>query len=142
MAAAQADPDIARAAGPYQAMLALPSSLDAVQARARDIYASGWHPPKPPGPTRDELADLVTAAADTHGHPAKDAALSAATARAGHDRAPRRARVYPLLGAAMAACDRVAVMFEIWPICSCIRVRRSDRRFTVGRGHTGPGQDQ
>src|SRR5215831_17165500 len=63
MAAAQADPEIARAAGPYQAMLALPASLDAVQARARDIYASGWRPPIPPGPTREELADLVTTAA-------------------------------------------------------------------------------
>ncbi|HJY95742.1 MAG TPA: hypothetical protein VJ371_12380, partial [Streptosporangiaceae bacterium] len=51
MAAAQADPEMIKVVGPYQAMLALPSSLDAVQARARDIYASGWHPPKPPGPT-------------------------------------------------------------------------------------------
>ena len=82
MAAAQADPEMIKVVGPYQAMLALPSSLNAVQARARDIYASGWHPPKPPGPTRDELADLVTAAANSHGHPAKDAALSAATAPA------------------------------------------------------------
>ncbi len=82
MAAAQADPEMIKVIGPYQAMLALPSSLDAVQARARDIYASGWLPPKPPGPTRDELADLVTAAAATHGHPAKDAALSATTAPA------------------------------------------------------------
>ena len=47
MAAAQADPEMIKVVGPYQAMLALPSSLDAVQARARDIYASGWHPPKP-----------------------------------------------------------------------------------------------
>ncbi len=82
MAAAQADPEMIKVVGPYQAMLALPSSLDAVQARARDIYASGWRPPKPPGPTRDEPADLVTAAANSHGHPAKDAALSAATAPA------------------------------------------------------------
>ena len=49
MAAAQADPEIARAAGPYQAMLAPPASLDAVQARARDIYATGWRPPAPAG---------------------------------------------------------------------------------------------
>ena len=40
MAAAQADPEIAKVAGPYQAMLAPPSSLDAVQARAQDIYAA------------------------------------------------------------------------------------------------------
>ena len=75
MAAAQADPEIAKVAGPYQAMLAPPSSLDAVQARARDIYATGWRPPTPPGPTRDELASLVTAA--VRAYPAEDAALSA-----------------------------------------------------------------
>jgi 2-polyprenyl-6-methoxyphenol hydroxylase-like FAD-dependent oxidoreductase len=81
MAAAQADPDIARAAGPYQAMLAPPASLDAVQARARDIYAAGWRPPAPPGPARDELADLVTAAASPRSHPAQHAALPATAAR-------------------------------------------------------------
>jgi 2-polyprenyl-6-methoxyphenol hydroxylase-like FAD-dependent oxidoreductase len=78
MAAAQADPGIARAAGPYQAMLAPPASLDAVQARARDIYATGWRPPVPPGPSRDELATLVTAAAGSRRHPDQDAALPAA----------------------------------------------------------------
>jgi hypothetical protein len=74
MAVAQADPEIARIAGPYQVMLALPSSLDAVQARARAIYATGWRPPMPPGPTRDELAALVTAAASAQSYPADDAA--------------------------------------------------------------------
>lgn len=78
MAAAQADPEIARAAGPYQAMLALPASLNAVQARVRDIYATGWRPPVPPGPTRDELVAQVTAAASSRSHPAQDAALPAA----------------------------------------------------------------
>jgi hypothetical protein len=82
IAAAQADPEIAKAAGPYQAMLALPGSLNAVQARARDIYATGWRPPMPPGPARDELADIVTAAASSRNHPAQDAALSAAVAPA------------------------------------------------------------
>jgi 2-polyprenyl-6-methoxyphenol hydroxylase-like FAD-dependent oxidoreductase len=80
MAAAQADPEIAQVAGPYQAMLTLPGSLDAVQARARDIYATGWRPPVPPGPTRDELAALVTAAASAASQAAEDAALPAATA--------------------------------------------------------------
>ena len=50
MAAAQADPEIAKVAGPYQAMLAPPSSLDAIQAQARDIYATGWRPPVLPRP--------------------------------------------------------------------------------------------
>jgi hypothetical protein len=76
MAAAQADPEIATVAGPYQAMRALPGSLDAVQTRARAIYATGWRPPVPPGPTRDELAGLVTAAASSQSYPADDAALS------------------------------------------------------------------
>jgi 2-polyprenyl-6-methoxyphenol hydroxylase-like FAD-dependent oxidoreductase len=87
MAAAQADPEIAKAAGPYQAMLAPPASLDAVQARVRDIYATGWRPPVPPGPTRDELAALVTAAANSRGNPSQDAALPEAALRPGHGRA-------------------------------------------------------
>jgi 2-polyprenyl-6-methoxyphenol hydroxylase-like FAD-dependent oxidoreductase len=81
IAAAQADPEIAKAAAPYQAMLAPPARLDAVQARARDIYATGWRPPTPPGPTRDELAALVTAATSSRSHPTRDAALPAAAAR-------------------------------------------------------------
>ena len=80
IAAAQADPEIAKAAGPYPAMLAPPASLDAVQARARDIYATGWRPPVPPGPTRDELADLVTGAASSGSNRAEDAALYAGPA--------------------------------------------------------------
>ena len=84
MAAVQADPEMIRVVGPYQAMLALPDSLDAVQARARAIYASGWRPPIPPGPTREELAELVTAAASSPGHRSEDAALSAATAGNDH----------------------------------------------------------
>jgi len=74
VAAVQADPALIKAVGPYQAMLALPSSLDAVQARTREIYASGWRPPIPPGPTRDELADLVIAAAHSDGHATESAA--------------------------------------------------------------------
>jgi len=63
VAAVQADPELITAVGPYQAMLAPPGSLDAVQARAREIYASGWRPPIPPGPSRQELAALATATA-------------------------------------------------------------------------------
>ena len=81
MAAAQADPEMMEVVGPYQAMRALPDSLDAVQARARAIYASGWRPPIPPGPTREELAELVTAAASSQGHRTEDAALARVTRR-------------------------------------------------------------
>ena len=69
--------------GPYQAMLAPPGSLDAVQARAREIYASGWRPPTPPGPSRQELAALVTAAA-TPPQPPNGYRASLAHARAKH----------------------------------------------------------
>jgi hypothetical protein len=68
VAAVQADPELLKAVGPYQAMLAPPSSLDAVQAQAREIYASGWRPPIPAGPSGQELADLVTAAATSPNH--------------------------------------------------------------------------
>lgn len=63
MAATAVDPEMLKVVGPYMAMQALPASLAAVEPRAREIYASGWRPPVPDGPTRDELAELVTAAA-------------------------------------------------------------------------------
>jgi hypothetical protein len=37
----------------------LPSALDEIEPRAREIYAGGWRPAVPDGPTRDELADLI-----------------------------------------------------------------------------------
>jgi hypothetical protein len=67
IAAAAADPEMIKVVGPFQAMLTLPGSLDAVQARAREIYASGWRPPIPDGPSGEELASLVSAAAGTAG---------------------------------------------------------------------------
>jgi hypothetical protein len=60
MAATAVDPEMLKVVGPYLAMLTLPASLAAVEPRAREIYASGWRPPVPDGPTRDELAALVT----------------------------------------------------------------------------------
>jgi flavin-dependent dehydrogenase len=62
-AAAAADPALAPAAVAYQAMHALPASLDAVETRARELYAAGWRPPVPAGPSRDELAAIIAAAA-------------------------------------------------------------------------------
>jgi len=61
-AAATVDPSLMPVVGPYLAMQALPATLDEVQPRAREIYATGWRPPVPDGPTRDELVDLVTRA--------------------------------------------------------------------------------
>ncbi len=59
VAAGLADPTLMPTLGPYLGMFAPPSSLDPVQGRACEIYASGWRPPVPAGPSRDELADLV-----------------------------------------------------------------------------------
>ena len=58
VAATEADPDLHRVADPYAAMLALPSSLAAIEPRAREIYAGGWRPAVPAGPSRDQLAEL------------------------------------------------------------------------------------
>lgn len=58
-ATAQADPSLMRVVGPYLGMRALPETLREIEPRAREIYASGWRPPVPAGPTRDELVELV-----------------------------------------------------------------------------------
>ena len=54
-----ADRSLMRVAGPYMAMEVLPAALDEIEPRAREIFASGWRPDPHPGPTRDELADLI-----------------------------------------------------------------------------------
>lgn len=59
LAAAEVDPAIGAAAGPYLAMLAGPDSLAAVEPLARRVYASGWRPAPAPGPTRAELGLVV-----------------------------------------------------------------------------------
>jgi 2-polyprenyl-6-methoxyphenol hydroxylase-like FAD-dependent oxidoreductase len=61
VAATEADPSLFPLVGPYLGMRALPSSLDTVRPRVAEIYASGWRPAVPDGPTRNELADLVAA---------------------------------------------------------------------------------
>lgn len=55
------DPSLLRVVGPYVAMVAPPSSLDAVQDRVREVYLSGWRPAAD-APTRDDLAEVVRAA--------------------------------------------------------------------------------
>ena len=59
LAAAEADPSIRAATAGYLRMTALPSSLRAVEPRARALYAHGWRPSPAPGPSRNELADIV-----------------------------------------------------------------------------------
>lgn len=60
-AAAELDPSLWSVVGPYQGMQALPSSLQAIAPRAGEIYAGGWRPTVPDGPSREKLVDLVTA---------------------------------------------------------------------------------
>lgn len=60
VAAAGADAALKDLVGPYTIMDALPTSLAPAQARAREIYARGWRPPDPDGPTRAELSELVS----------------------------------------------------------------------------------
>jgi 2-polyprenyl-6-methoxyphenol hydroxylase-like FAD-dependent oxidoreductase len=60
VAAVQADPSLMRVVGPYLGMQALPGSLAEIEPQARAIYASGWRPLVPAGPTRDELVELIT----------------------------------------------------------------------------------
>ncbi|KUI26228.1 FAD-dependent oxidoreductase [Mycobacterium sp. IS-1742] len=58
VAAADADPALRTLVEPYVTMAALPASLAPAAPRAREIFAGGWRPAVPPGPTRSGLADL------------------------------------------------------------------------------------
>lgn len=60
LAAASQDPGIARAMQPYLAMDAGPGSLDPLQGAARRVFETGWRPAYDEGPTRDELARIVS----------------------------------------------------------------------------------
>jgi 2-polyprenyl-6-methoxyphenol hydroxylase-like FAD-dependent oxidoreductase len=79
LSAAMVDPRILEAASGYLGMVDLPSCLDAVEPLARAVYESGWRPPRSPGPTRQELVDLIGAA----GSPAPEQVVDH-TAPAGH----------------------------------------------------------
>ena len=58
-AAVEADPLIGEHAAGYFAMTALPETLRPVESRARRVYEDGWRPPYTPGPTRDELVEVI-----------------------------------------------------------------------------------
>ena len=76
VAAAAADPSLMPLVAPYLGMRALPASLDPLQPRVRQIYADGWRPPVPDGPTRDHLADMITSLSPPH--PRQDSEVTAA----------------------------------------------------------------
>jgi 2-polyprenyl-6-methoxyphenol hydroxylase-like FAD-dependent oxidoreductase len=59
-AAGEVDPSLASVIMPYQAMLATRAVLQPAQERVREILRTGWRPPLADGPTRDELAAVVT----------------------------------------------------------------------------------
>ena len=63
LAAGSQDRAILAAAQPYLAMEAGPASLDPLQPRARRVFETGWRPAYAEGPTRDELARIVSSAA-------------------------------------------------------------------------------
>jgi len=58
-AAVGADPRIGPYAAGYFAMTALPETLRPAEPWARAAYESGWRPAYAPGPTRDELLELI-----------------------------------------------------------------------------------
>lgn len=58
VAAGAVDGTLRAAVEPYARMDALPASLDAVEPRAREIFAEGWRPALPDGPTLSDLAEL------------------------------------------------------------------------------------
>jgi 2-polyprenyl-6-methoxyphenol hydroxylase-like FAD-dependent oxidoreductase len=60
VAAAEADPALKHIVGPYASMDALPATLALAEPRARAMFAEGWRPPVPAGPTRDELSEVVS----------------------------------------------------------------------------------
>jgi 2-polyprenyl-6-methoxyphenol hydroxylase-like FAD-dependent oxidoreductase len=60
--AVEADPRIGRRAAGYFAMTALPETLRPAEPLARAVYLDGWRPSYAPGPTRDELVDVIRGA--------------------------------------------------------------------------------
>jgi 2-polyprenyl-6-methoxyphenol hydroxylase-like FAD-dependent oxidoreductase len=57
---ADLDPSVMPVVGAYWGMLADPSVLSSIEQRAREALQSGFRPSVPPGPTRDELIDLIS----------------------------------------------------------------------------------
>jgi len=58
-AAVEADPRIGQHAGGYFEMAAMPETLRPAEPWARAAYQSGWRPAYAPGPTRDELVEVI-----------------------------------------------------------------------------------
>jgi 2-polyprenyl-6-methoxyphenol hydroxylase-like FAD-dependent oxidoreductase len=61
-AAVEADPRIGPHAAGYFAMTALPETLRPAEPLARAVYQRGWRPAYAPGPTRDDLVNVIQGA--------------------------------------------------------------------------------
>jgi hypothetical protein len=61
-AAIEADPRIGQHAAGYFGMTAMPESLRPAEPWARAVYQDGWRPAYAPGPTRNELVDVIRSA--------------------------------------------------------------------------------
>jgi 2-polyprenyl-6-methoxyphenol hydroxylase-like FAD-dependent oxidoreductase len=59
LAAAEVRPEIMESAQGYLSMAALPATLRRAEPIAREVYAAGWRPAYAPGPTGEELAEIV-----------------------------------------------------------------------------------
>ncbi len=57
--AGQVDPRIHAYAAGYYAMTSPPSSLAPAEPLARSVYGGGWRAPYAPGPSRDELVEVI-----------------------------------------------------------------------------------
>lgn len=69
-AAVEAEPRIGPYAAGYFAMTALPETLRPAEPLARAVYQDGWRPAYAPGPTRDELVDVIRCAVPPRSLPA------------------------------------------------------------------------
>jgi hypothetical protein len=59
-AAGEVDPSLAPMVMAYQAMFGTPDVLRPAQERVREILRTGWRPALADGPSRDELAAVIT----------------------------------------------------------------------------------
>ncbi len=62
LSAAQVDPRISQYAGPFMSMQTTLRELRAAEPMARAVYETGWRAPYSPGPTRDELVEVIQGA--------------------------------------------------------------------------------
>jgi 2-polyprenyl-6-methoxyphenol hydroxylase-like FAD-dependent oxidoreductase len=65
--AARVRPEIMGSAAGYLSMAALPATLREAEPIAREVYAAGWRRGYDPGPSRDELAQIVAEATQLSG---------------------------------------------------------------------------